>query len=301
MSSSGCGRSCPHARRSWSSHRGSSSDRPACATVRARCSDRFGTSCRGRCLGIGGCTCLGGHQHPRCAEVHRRRHSPVPCRSRRPCRQDRCAAGSSRSGQVLTGRENVPGWPGRTPVRPTSRRGRPPDPGSTSLMPPSDRAVVRRDATTSGHRDESGRRPCRDPTRRTDHRPGPAGTASLMGTPCAASPAPARPSCRSPSAGRGQEARRPHRRPPPGADLSLTGRLIRLVAEHRHDDHGGADAHRFLFVHVLAGAIDARADGYVDYLLLVTVASGTVYTAFRVLTDLQGGLFCRPSGPASRC
>jgi ABC-2 type transport system permease protein len=49
-----------------------------------------------------------------------------------------------------------------------------------------------------------------------------------------------------------------------------------------------------LFVYVLGGAIDVGGGDYVDYLLpgvlLVTVASGIAYTAFRLFTDVSGGL-----------
>lgn len=49
-----------------------------------------------------------------------------------------------------------------------------------------------------------------------------------------------------------------------------------------------------LFVYVLGGAIRAGAGRYVDYLLpgilLVTVASGISYTAFRLFTDVSGGI-----------
>jgi ABC-2 type transport system permease protein len=52
-----------------------------------------------------------------------------------------------------------------------------------------------------------------------------------------------------------------------------------------------------LFVYVLGGAIDAGDDDYVTYLLpgilLITVASGIAYTAFRLFTDVSGGLFER--------
>ncbi|MFO6454157.1 MULTISPECIES: ABC transporter permease [unclassified Aeromicrobium] len=52
-----------------------------------------------------------------------------------------------------------------------------------------------------------------------------------------------------------------------------------------------------LFVYVFGGAIEAGTDDYVDYLLpgilLITVASGIAYTAFRLFTDLQGGIFER--------
>lgn len=51
-----------------------------------------------------------------------------------------------------------------------------------------------------------------------------------------------------------------------------------------------------MFVYVLGGAIDTGSDGgsYVDYLLpgilLITVASGVAYTAFRLFTDMSGGI-----------
>ncbi|MFC7403162.1 ABC transporter permease [Citricoccus sp. GCM10030269] len=52
-----------------------------------------------------------------------------------------------------------------------------------------------------------------------------------------------------------------------------------------------------LFVFVFGGAIDAGTDRYVDYLLpgilLITVASGIAYTAYRLFLDLQSGIFER--------
>jgi ABC-2 type transport system permease protein len=52
-----------------------------------------------------------------------------------------------------------------------------------------------------------------------------------------------------------------------------------------------------LFVYVFGGAIDSGAQTYVDYLLpgilLVTVASGIAYTAFRLFTDVSSGIFER--------
>lgn len=49
-----------------------------------------------------------------------------------------------------------------------------------------------------------------------------------------------------------------------------------------------------LFVYVFGGAIDAGDVPYVDYLLpgilLITVASGIAYTAFRLFTDMKGGI-----------
>jgi ABC-2 type transport system permease protein len=52
-----------------------------------------------------------------------------------------------------------------------------------------------------------------------------------------------------------------------------------------------------LFVYVFGGAIQAGGGNYVNYLLpgilLITVASGIAYTAFRLFTDVSGGIFER--------
>ena len=52
-----------------------------------------------------------------------------------------------------------------------------------------------------------------------------------------------------------------------------------------------------LFVYVFGGAIDIGGGNYVNYLLpgilLITVASGIAYTAFRIFTDVSTGLFER--------
>ena len=52
-----------------------------------------------------------------------------------------------------------------------------------------------------------------------------------------------------------------------------------------------------LFVYVLGGAINTGSDSYVTYLLpgilLITIASGIAYTAYRLFLDLQGGIFER--------
>jgi ABC-2 type transport system permease protein len=60
-----------------------------------------------------------------------------------------------------------------------------------------------------------------------------------------------------------------------------------------------------LFVYVFGGAIQVGGGNYVDYLLpgilLITVASGIAYTAFRLFTDVSGGIFERfQSMPISR-
>jgi ABC-2 type transport system permease protein len=52
-----------------------------------------------------------------------------------------------------------------------------------------------------------------------------------------------------------------------------------------------------LFVYVFGAAIDTGGGRYVDYLLpgilLITVASGIAYTAYRLFVDVSGGLFAR--------
>jgi ABC-2 type transport system permease protein len=52
-----------------------------------------------------------------------------------------------------------------------------------------------------------------------------------------------------------------------------------------------------LFVYVFGGAIPTGAESYVAYvlpgILLITVASGISYTAFRLFTDVQSGIFER--------
>lgn len=52
-----------------------------------------------------------------------------------------------------------------------------------------------------------------------------------------------------------------------------------------------------LFVYVLGGAIQTGGGTYINYMLpgilLITIASGIAYTAFRLFQDLQGGIFER--------
>ena len=53
-----------------------------------------------------------------------------------------------------------------------------------------------------------------------------------------------------------------------------------------------------LFVYVLGGAINTGSDeSYVNYMLpgilLIAIASGVAYTAYRLFLDLQGGIFDR--------
>src|SRR6185503_5741311 len=52
-----------------------------------------------------------------------------------------------------------------------------------------------------------------------------------------------------------------------------------------------------LFVYVFGGAIDTGSERYVNYLLpgilLITIAMGISYTAFRLFTDMKSGIFER--------
>lgn len=64
-------------------------------------------------------------------------------------------------------------------------------------------------------------------------------------------------------------------------------------------------AFMLLFVYVLGGAIKTGTDNYVNYLLpgilIIAIASGTSYTAFRLFTDMQKGIITRfNSMPISR-
>ncbi|MFC8526097.1 ABC transporter permease [Nocardia sp. NPDC057227] len=56
-------------------------------------------------------------------------------------------------------------------------------------------------------------------------------------------------------------------------------------------------AFMLLFVYVFGGAIESGSDSYVQYLLpgilLITVASGIAYTAFRLFLDMKSGIFER--------
>ncbi|MGB7962728.1 MAG: ABC transporter permease [Propionicimonas sp.] len=56
-------------------------------------------------------------------------------------------------------------------------------------------------------------------------------------------------------------------------------------------------AFMLLFVYVFGGAINAGTDSYVQYLLpgivIITIASGVSYTAFRLFLDMQSGIFQR--------
>ncbi|MFC5451204.1 ABC transporter permease [Paenibacillus aestuarii] len=56
-------------------------------------------------------------------------------------------------------------------------------------------------------------------------------------------------------------------------------------------------AFMLLFVYVFGGAIETGTDNYVNYLLpgilLIAIASGVSYTAYRLFTDVQRGIFER--------
>jgi ABC-2 type transport system permease protein len=56
-------------------------------------------------------------------------------------------------------------------------------------------------------------------------------------------------------------------------------------------------AFMLLFVYVFGGAINSGSDSYVTYLLpgilLITIATGVSYTAFRLFLDMKGGIFER--------
>jgi ABC-2 type transport system permease protein len=84
----------------------------------------------------------------------------------------------------------------------------------------------------------------------------------------------------------------------------LTGRSLRHIARSPDTIITTAVtpiALMLLFTYVLGGAIDTGPHGaggsYVDYLLpgilLITIASGIAYTAYRLFLDLQGGIFER--------
>ena len=92
-----------------------------------------------------------------------------------------------------------------------------------------------------------------------------------------------------------------HDHPPASGDTSvLTGRSVRHIT--RSPDTIITTtimpiAFLLLFVFVFGGAIDVGTASYVDYLLpgilLITIASGVSYTAFRLFLDLQSGIFER--------
>jgi ABC-2 type transport system permease protein len=85
-----------------------------------------------------------------------------------------------------------------------------------------------------------------------------------------------------------------------GDTAVLTGRTMRHVTRSLDTIITTAItpiAMMLLFVYVFGGAIQHGSGRYVTYLLpgilLITIASGISYTAFRLFTDLQGGIFER--------
>lgn len=82
-----------------------------------------------------------------------------------------------------------------------------------------------------------------------------------------------------------------------GDTMTLTGRSLRHITRSMDTVITTTImpiAFLLLFVYVLGGAIEHGSGSYVTYLLpgvlLITIASGISYTAFRLFTDLQGGI-----------
>src|SRR5918997_5711 len=85
-----------------------------------------------------------------------------------------------------------------------------------------------------------------------------------------------------------------------GDTAVLTGRTMRHVTRSLDTIITTAItpiAIMLLFVYVFDGAIDTGTVSYVNYMLpgilLITIASGISYTAFRLFGDIQGGIFER--------
>jgi ABC-2 type transport system permease protein len=85
-----------------------------------------------------------------------------------------------------------------------------------------------------------------------------------------------------------------------GDTTVLTGRSLRHISRSPDTIITTAVtpvALMLLFVYVFGGAIDTGSGSYIDYMLpgilLITVASGIAYTAYRLFLDLQGGIFER--------
>jgi ABC-2 type transport system permease protein len=85
-----------------------------------------------------------------------------------------------------------------------------------------------------------------------------------------------------------------------GDTAVLTGRTLRHVTRSLDTIITTAItpiAIMLMFVYVFGGAIDTGSVSYVDYMLpgilLITIASGVSYTAYRLFQDLQGGIFER--------
>jgi ABC-2 type transport system permease protein len=85
-----------------------------------------------------------------------------------------------------------------------------------------------------------------------------------------------------------------------GDTALLTGRSLRHITRSPDTIITTAVmpiAFLLLFVYVFGGAIQTGSDSYVNYLLpgilLITVASGIAYTAYRLFLDMQSGIFER--------
>ncbi|MFE3256315.1 ABC transporter permease [Nocardia sp. NPDC059091] len=85
-----------------------------------------------------------------------------------------------------------------------------------------------------------------------------------------------------------------------GDTAALTGRTLRHVTRSPDAIITTAIvpiAMMLLFVYVFGGAIATDSEKYVDYMLpgilLITIASGISYTAFRLFTDIKSGIFER--------
>ncbi|WP_327190324.1 ABC transporter permease [Streptomyces xinghaiensis] len=85
-----------------------------------------------------------------------------------------------------------------------------------------------------------------------------------------------------------------------GDTAVLTGRTLRHVTRSMDTIITTAVtpvAMMLMFVYVFGGAIDTGSVSYVNYMLpgilLITIASGISYTAYRLFTDMQSGIFER--------
>ena len=85
-----------------------------------------------------------------------------------------------------------------------------------------------------------------------------------------------------------------------GDTAFLTGRSLRHITRSLDTIITTAImpiAFMLLFVYVLGGAINSGSDSYVNYLLpgilLITIASGISYTAYRLFMDMKSGIFER--------
>ncbi|MEV4454295.1 ABC transporter permease [Microbispora sp. NPDC049633] len=93
-----------------------------------------------------------------------------------------------------------------------------------------------------------------------------------------------------------------------GDTVVLTGRSLRHITRSPDTVITTAImpiAMMLMFVYVFGGAIRTESDSYVNYMLpgilLITVASGIAYTAYRLFMDMKGGIFERfQSMPTAR-